>query len=165
MVDSWKQSGLAAVAVIAAILIGVALQAWSLSINPHFAAPPFSTVDLATLRHDGIQVDPPRLGDSPAVTKEAILARREFPGLPVGAVTLIRLTLLNALDGAVRQRLVWGMEIIGANYPFDTGPFPAPDQPQPERQKIRTLYWLQFYDANSGSFIMGTVVGKAEPSP
>ena len=162
MIESWKQSALVAAALLAAAAIAVGLQTWSLSTNPHFAAPPFKTVDLATLRHDGIEVDPPGPGDSPTVTKDAILAHRDFPQVPVGEVTLIRLTLLNALDGAVRQRLVWGMELLAVDYPFDTGPFPSPGsegQPRPERPKTRTLYWLQFCDANSGSFIMGTVVG------
>ncbi len=159
MIESWKQSGLAAVVVIATILVGAGLQAWSLRHSPADSGPlaqsPFSVVDMSTLQRAGIQLDQPTSGDRPAVTWDAILAATPFlRSVPQGEARLLRLTLIGHLDGTIHQRLVWGIEIL-ARPDFPGGPALAPGEVRPTPSAARPTFWMRFYDAHDGSFIFG----------
>jgi len=65
----------------------------------------------------------------------------------------LRLTLIRHLDGSIRQRLVWGIEIL-ARPDFPGGPALAPGEVRPPRTP-RATFWIEFYDAHDGSFIFG----------
>lgn len=154
MIESWKQSALAAVVIIAATLAAAGLQVWALG-HPIPAMSPFSVVDASRLQRARIQLDQPASGDRPAVTWDAILAATPLlRSVPLGEARLLRLTLIGYLEGTIRQRLVWGIEIL-AYPPFQGGPAPGPGEVSPTPDTTRPTFWIEFYDAHDGSFIFG----------